>query len=569
MKIIYLLSSFFLVIGWVLPIHFPPWQTSYQEFIAAISLLLLLIVLIKNNTSRIGISGIFIIAIAAIPAVQYSQGWIHYSGDMLHSMIYIVLFGLSVFVGRNIEKNKDDIDFEQLLGWVFIVGALLSLIVAMLQWLKISEGADIALFTPLRNGRPYANLGQPNNLATLFGFGLAGVFYLFEKNKIKNCFALVLAGLLAFGLALTQSRTPWVVAAILPFFWLWQSRRMPLRTTSRHVLLLVAVYAGFVLMLPVLGRFLDVSVSSVLDRATQAHRWDMYKQALYFIAHGPWHGFGWGQIESAHYLFAGQAPSAIFYHYSHNIVLDMLLWNGPWIGGAIVVFFAVWLGKLFFQKNTVESLFAWVGLFFFLTHSMLEYPHAYLFLLLPAGLLIGVIEGQRKNRSFEIPVPKMLVAIMAVAGLAGTAVFWKNYSIIEDDYRAANRRIQADFIPEELQAASRTVLLSNVQSFIYFMRLPLKEGYSEERLQWIGKFITRYPRKFSLVKFSYILALNGRKDEAITQIIKVKEIFGISALEEALGYLHHESDRNPALLPVLAHFGLVKDAPPLQAGSTP
>ncbi|MBV2163735.1 MAG: O-antigen ligase C-terminal domain-containing protein [Comamonas sp.] len=561
MKIIYLLSSFLLVTGWILPVHFPPWQTSYQEFITAISLFLLLIVLVKNNANRVGISDIFIIFIAAMPAVQYLQGWIYYSGDMLHSMIYIALFGLSIFVGRNIQKNKDDIDFQQLLGWVFIVGALLSLIVAILQWLKISEGADMALFTPLENGRPYANLGQPNNLATLFGFGLAGVFYLFEKNKIRNNFALVLAGLLIFGLALTQSRTPWVVAAILPFFWLWQSRRMPLRTTSRHVLLLVAVYAGFVLMLPVLGRFLDVSVSSVLDRATQAHRWDMYKQALYFITHGPWHGFGWGQIESAHYLFAGQAPSAIFYHYSHNIVLDMLLWNGPWIGGAIVVFFTVWLGKLFFQKNTVESLFAWVGLLFFLTHSMLEYPHAYLFLLLPAGLLIGVIEGQQKNRSFEIPVPKILVAIIAVAGLAGTAVFWKNYSIIEDDYRMANRRMEVDFVPEEQQAASQTMMLSNVQSFIYFMRLPLKEGYSAERLQWTEDFIIRYPRKYSLTKFSYILALNHQQDKAITQLIKLKDIFGISALEEALSYLYQESEKTPELLPVLAHFGLVKKAP--------
>lgn len=480
---------------------------------------------------------------------------------MLHSMIYIVLFCLSVFVGGNIKNNKDDIDFQQLLGWVFVIGALFSLVIAMLQWLKISEGADIALFTPLEHGRPYANLGQPNALATLFGFGIAGVFYLFEKGKIKKYFALVLVLLLIFGLALTQSRTPWVVAAILPFFWLWQSRRMPLRTTARHVLLLVAVYAGFVLMLPVLGSFLEAPAGSVLERATQAHRWDMYKQALYFIAHGPWHGFGWGQIESAHYLFAGEAPSAIFYHYSHNIVLDMLLWNGPWIGGAIVVFFTVWLGRLFSQKNTVESLFAWVGLLFFLTHSMLEYPHAYLFLLLPAGLLIGVIEGQQKNRSFEIPVPKILVAIIAVAGLAGTAVFWKNYSIIEDDYRMANRRMEVDFVPEEQQAASQTMMLSNVQSFIYFMRLPLKEGYSAERLQWTEDFIIRYPRKYSLTKFSYILALNHQQDKAITQLIKLKDIFGISALEEALSYLYQESGKTPELLPVLAHFGLVKKVP--------
>ena len=558
MKIINLLSAFLLTIGWVLPIHFPPWQTSYQEFIAAVSLFLLLMIMIKNKNNCIGVFVIFIIVIAAMPAVQYFKSWINYSGDMLHSVIYVVLFGLSVFVGENIDSNKKEVDFQQWLGWIFIIGSLLSLFIAVLQWLKISEGSDIALFTPLEGSRPYANLGQPNGLATLFGFGLAGVFYLFEKQKVKNYLALVLALLLVFGLALTQSRTPWVVAAFLPIFWFWQSRRMSLRTTCRQVLLLVAAYVGCVLLLPVLGDLLGVPVDSVLERAKQAHRWDMYKQALYFIAHGPWHGFGWGQIESAHYLFAGEAPPAIFYHYSHNIVLDMLLWNGPWIGGIIVLFFTAWLGKLFFQKNTVESLFAWVGLLFFLTHSMLEYPHAYLFLLLPAGLLIGIIEGQQNKGGFALSVPRVVVAIIAIAGLAGTVVFWKNYSIIEDDYRIANSRMEIDFVPEEQQAASQTILLSNVQAFIYFMRLPVKNGYSAERLQWVEKFIIRYPRKFALIKFSYILALNGQQDKAIMQIIKLKNIFGISALEEALSYLYQESEKSPELWPVLTHFGLVK-----------
>ena len=558
MKIIYLLSCFSLLIAWILPIHFPPWLSSYQEFITAISLFLLLIVLIKNKFNHINKIDIFIFFIAAIPILQHSQGWITYSGDILYGVIYILLFGLSVFIVRNIKKNQYEIDFQQLFGWTFIIGALLSLIVAIMQWLKISEGADIALFMPLKNGRPYANLAQPNNLATLFGFGLAGVFYLFEKEKLKNHLALMLALLLIFGLALTQSRTPWVVAAILPFFWVWQSQRLPLRTTSRDVLLLVVAYAGCVLMLPVLGDFLDTPVSSVLERAQQAHRWDMYKQALYFIAHGPWHGFGWGQIESAHYLFAGEAPPAIFYHYSHNIVLDMLLWNGPWIGGLIVLLFTIWLGKRFFQKNTVESLFAWIGLLFFLTHSMLEYPHAYLFLLLPAGFLIGIIEGQPPSTAREIPVPRFMVAVIAVVGLAGTAFFWKNYSIIQDDYRLAAREMAVDFIPEAKKSVSQTVLLSNVQSLIYFARLPLRNDYSVAQLEWVEHFITRYPRRYSLIKYAHILALNDQQDKAILQIIKLKNIFGVPALEEALSYLYQESEKSPELWPVLTHFGLVK-----------
>lgn len=554
MKIFYLLSLFFLIIGWILPIHFPPWQTSYQEFITATALFLLTVPVIKNN--KINISAILLFLLSTIPLIQYTQGWIKYSGDAIHSTIYIFLFFISVLSGNNLTKNKQ-INFQQLLSWTFITGALISLVIAVLQWLKISEGADLALFTPLENGRPYANLGQPNNLATLFGFGIAGVFYLFEKNKIQNRLALVFACLLAFGLALTQSRTPWIVAIALPLFWFWQSKHILLRTHTRHVALLTLIYFVFVATLPIFGALLDIPVSSVLEHAKQAHRWDMYKQALYFITHGPWYGFGWGQIESAHMLLANQAPPAIFYHYSHNIILDMLLWNGPWIGGIITILFTLWLVKLFLQKNSVESFFAWIGLFF-LTHSMLEYPHAYLFLLLPAGLLIGIIEGEQKNIRVEFSIPNLLIPILGIAGLACTIFFWKNYSIIENDYRLANQRTEIRFIPEDMQMASRTTFFSNVQAFIYFMRLPLNNYYSPERLEWIENFTQRYPRQFSLLKASYIFALNEKPEEAISYLIKLKEIFGVSALEIGLSYLYQESENNPELLPILAHFGLKK-----------
>lgn len=555
------LSSIFLLIGWILPISFRPWNNLHQEVATALSLFFLSICIKNNGKFNVELLVVFIV-IGLMPLMQYSANVVYYFGDAIAACIYILLFCLSVFVGGNINNHLDNsIDFCEYLSIVFLLGGLVSVIIAIFQWTGLSNGIDISWIMPLKGSRPYANLGQPNNLATLFGFGIAGIFYLFEKNKIQNSLALILALLLIFGLALTQSRTPWILTAVLPFFWLWQSKRISLRTSPRHVLLLAAIYVGFVLLLPILGSFLGVSVGSVLEHAKQTHRWDMYKQAIYFIAQGPWYGFGWGQIPLAHSLFSSQAPDAIFYHYSHNIILDILLWNGPWIGGFIVVFFTVWLGRLFFRKNTVESLFAWVGLLFFLTHSMLEYPHAYLFLLLPAGLLIGVIEGQHSSGTFAIQVPKLLLVIIAVIGLAMTVIFWKNYLIIESDYQQATSKIEEDFIPEEMQAVSKTILLDELKEAVYFSRFPLISGYSENTLKRVDVFTNRFPRRFSLIKSAYIFALNGYEDKAITQLIKLKDIFGIAAQEEALSYLYQESEKNPELLPVLVHFGLVKNSP--------
>ncbi len=80
--------------------------------------------LLGINNNRIG-KGVFFCVLVAIPALQSSQGFIIYSGDMLHSTMYIVLFAISVFIGKNIKNNKSDIDFQQWMGWTLIIGALL------------------------------------------------------------------------------------------------------------------------------------------------------------------------------------------------------------------------------------------------------------------------------------------------------------------------------------------------------------------------------------------------------------------------------------------------------------
>ncbi len=150
------------------------------------------------------------------------------------------------------------------------------------------------------------------------------------------------------------------------------------------------------------------------------------------------------------------------------------------------------------------------------------------------------------------------MVIIAVIGLVMTVIFWKNYLIVESDYHKATRKIEEDFIPEEMQAVSQAILLDELKETVYFSRFPLISGYSQSLLERVDVFANRFPRRFSLIKSAYIFALNGHQDKAIIQLIKLKDIFGISALEEALSYLYQESEKAPELLPVLAHFGLVK-----------
>lgn len=567
MKIIFAIYSVFMVMSWLLPAHFPPWQTAHQEFLAAIAVLVAFFSFIYGNSKAAAKkTDLFVIAVAVIPLAQYASGVIQYAGDMLQSLAYILLFGIALFVGRNSNKVQD-FDVLKLVSLTFLAGGVFSVFIAAAQWLGWAKSVDVAWLTPLEGGaRPYANIGQPNNLATILGFSVASLLYLFEKNMVNRLCAGIVAIIIIFGLALAQSRTTWVVAAVLPFSWYLLSRNVRLYTKTRHVLLWVLVYVGFVLVLPWLGEFGSAQVEPLLERARQTHRMEMYSQAVYFITHGPWYGFGWGQIESAHSALADKAPQPIFYHYSHNIILDLLLWNGPWLGSLLVLLMLLWFGRAFFRISTNAGFAAWIGFLFFITHSFFEYPHAYLYILLPAGFLLGVVERDGAKKEEGVVVSKPLLAMVFLLGMVFVVFLWQGYARIEADYRATlnnEKNVSADM------GLVSSAFYSNFIKYMEFVNLPVGRNYSASLLNEIELFAARYPRRFVFIKTAYIFSINNNNDKSLYYLNRLKSIYGVDGLEEGLSVFHNESRANPELLAVLENFGLKRCSNPVADGCPP
>lgn len=103
-----------------------------------------------------------------------------------------------------------------LISWLagaLTIAALISVWLALYQWTLQPSNIWIADLPP--NARPFANLAQPNQLATLLSMGLAAVLFFYEKHTLHRISSSLLALLLLFGIALTQSRTPWLMAIFL------------------------------------------------------------------------------------------------------------------------------------------------------------------------------------------------------------------------------------------------------------------------------------------------------------------------------------------------------------------
>src|SRR5690554_6577144 len=108
------------------------------------------------------------------------------------------------------------LSIAQWLAGVILISASLSTWIAIKQWLLLSGSIWVADL-PVA-GRPFANLAQPNNLATLLGMGLASVIYFYERRKLNGISSGSLAAFLLFGIVLTQSRTPWLAAIAICVF---------------------------------------------------------------------------------------------------------------------------------------------------------------------------------------------------------------------------------------------------------------------------------------------------------------------------------------------------------------
>lgn len=537
------------IFAWLMPNHNPPWTSANQEFASFFAGLVLVLVILLFRLTRItpGIVGFFMLA--CIPPLQWWVGLIIFSGDAWITSVFLFGFALMVMVGYNLSlKSESRYFFSRVMAGVLIAGAVFSLWVAIRQWLQFPSGDFWVIDLP-RGGRPYANLAQPNSLATLLCMGLAGTLYLFERHALGRFAAGLLASFLLFGVALTQSRTPWVLSIAVLGFWGWKAYGGRLRLSLLSLLGWIGLYVIYLLALPTITDSLLLISGDPLERAGNSERLTMWGQLLFAVIHGPLWGYGWGQVSVAQIEVAVVYPAlGLTTLYSHNILLDLLVWNGPIIGGLIIFLISVWLLRIGWAVRTSEGLFALLAAGCVLVHAMLEYPLSYAFFLFPLGLLLGLAAVEvSSTRKFEMPVWLLGGFFLIAIGLF--VWFWKEYRVLEEYYRVS-RFEQARILGETPGEVPEVFLLSEPREYIRLVRMKSFEGMSETRLDWMRKVAYRRPGAFSLFRYALALGINGRPADAHEQLKIVRAQYGQRVYDQALDELKRQEDKYPQLAAV-------------------
>lgn len=514
-------------IAYLLPNYYDPWRTVYHDFaMYGVLLCLFAKILLENSDILINKRIIFIFSVALIPLIQNLFGKIYFFGDALIASIYIFCFGLAVTIGLNLRRNYKLDQILIFVSAVCIFVGLVSAFIILKQWLILTNGGVWIVDMP-PGGRPFANFAQPNTCASFLLLSYLASLYLFEKKILNYCSGISLVCLLLFCLALTQSRTVWVFILCFTVWWLWKSPLFSPRLTKCSIGYCLAFFILAVLSIPYLSAILGgISTSDIVTRATTGYlRIPMWKQMLLAILNEPMWGYGWNQVSVAQISVYLEYPTREWTEHSHNILLDLMIWNGIPIGVLIIGFLSYWLWQLSKIANSLEVFISLSMIGVLIVHGMLEYPLEYAFFLLPAGLILGLISFDLTSLKV-IHVSKSLGITIFIGGISLFIWIFIEYRSVEKDFRLLQFELKNIGSLHAKNEAPDIILLTQLKERIRFLRTEPLKNMDQEQLDWMKQVTYRYGTGINLSRYSQALLLNGQTKSAEKYLKILNELHG-------------------------------------------
>ena len=506
------LWSLILAFGWVLPNHQRPWTAFHSDAWVALAFLVAsasVFIRVREPLTWHRIT-VFAALLVCIPWLQYVLDLVPLAGNAWISSAYLLGFMFALLAGAQWEKFTPG----QVTDGLFLaigVAAILSVGLQLRQWLGL-EG--LALWT-MGGGpdRPFANLGQPNQLGTLLLWGLLAGAWGWRREHIGGWIVTFLAIYLLFGVALTGSRTAWIsVALLVAASWFW--RRLWRNTRLVWVVSGLALY--FVVCVLVMGwRRMGSPGVELNDLARMSSEirplaWAVFLDAAW---QHPFFGYGWNQTTLAQLAVATEHLSlGGVFSYSHNLFLDLVLWCGIPLGLMVSAALLWWFWKRLRAVKNAESAILVLFLLVIAVHSMLELPLFYAYFLLPVGMVMGALNTRLGARPVIAMGRKLAMGLWLVT-TALLALIIRDYARVESSYQTlflewSRIKITMPVGPPDV------LLLTQWHDYIKFARVEPKSNLSDDELAWMRNITGLFPSGIILHKFATVLALNQRPEEA-------------------------------------------------------
>ena len=421
--------------------------------------------------------------------------------------------------------------FVQAAALAWLLAAAVSTAIALCQYFDAADRMA-PWVNAAATGEAFANLRQRNQFASLTVIGMASLFWL-SPRTLGRWSALAAMAWLAAGNAATTSRTgllQMLMLGLLACFWPAPRRE--------RVMLWIAGLLAYALAALTLPWLLEMATGAAGNRLWDrvaavdacSSRTVLWSNVLHLIAQKPWLGWGWGNLDYAHYATLYEGPRFCdILDNAHNLPLHLAVELG--IPAALVLcgglLWAVARARPWAEADPARQM-AWAVLAVIGIHSLLEYPLWYgpfqiafglcLGLLWPAASRPGLLGSATQARA---PVMSIVVA----AGVAAACVYaaW--------DYR----RVSQIYLPPEVRAAGyaddplpkirKSWLFRNQASFAELTITPLTRDNAQWTFDTATALLHYSPEPRVIEKLIEAAIVLGRDDEALLHLARFRAAF--------------------------------------------
>jgi O-antigen ligase len=376
--------------------------------------------------------------------------------------------------------------------------------------------------------RPFGNMAQANHLATYIMFATAAAMFMVQTRRLPLIVWAVLSAIFACGAALTVSRGPWLQTAVIVLggfgMAITESRRAGFARSVSRVRLWLTPVASLLIFIVVNAavRWANVRFSfglaeSAANRFTDAGqispRLALWKYGWTMFRGHPWFGVGWGEFPRFQYTFVEQLGKVELANNSHDIFIDLLAKTGT-VGLAIVVLgLGAWLWRVLSGRGTALRVFGLVLLGVLFMHALVEYPQQYMFFLLPAAFVIGLLEPGPMDHVRPV-TSGTVYAVLAGAGLFAL------YPVLSDYHRA--EVLYYGTSPEAQYRAAPSTIFGAWGQYGLTTLLAMNPAQIDNKLAMHRQAMTLLAGETVLRRYAVLLALDGREPEALDTVRRLK-----------------------------------------------
>lgn len=418
------------------------------------------------------------------------------------------------------------------LAGAWLAAALTSSLIGLCQYLGIEQH-----FTPWMNlaqvGEAYANLRQRNQFASLTSIGAVALLWWFVQAVGKQKKTWQLAGLLAafvlgLGNAVSSSRTGLLelllIGALVLWWRLWCHQAVRLM-----LLMLLSGYALGVLGLPWLAG-LDPAHSGILARFQGdgcGSRLVLWRNVLELIAQRPWTGWGWGELDYAHFMHLYDGPRFCdILGNAHNLPLHLAVELGlPAAAVACIVALGLlWQARPWRERDPGRQL-AWGVLAILGLHSLLEFPLWYGPFLLAAVSSVGLLWATRPSGAAPQASGQYGRRVWpTLLFLAGVAYVSWDYQRVSQIYLPQEQR-RAAYRDDTMEKIRASWLFSSQVRFAELSLTPVDPGSAARVFALAHELLHYSPEARVVEKLVESAVMLGRDEEALLFLARYRAAF--------------------------------------------